>query len=898
MVDEASMVATADLDRIRGIVETAGARMVLIGDPRQLGAVEAGGVMGLLDGHAETYTLTDVRRFTAAWEAEASLRLRDGDRDALADYDRHGRLRAHESVEEAVESAARAAVADRLDRRSVVVVTDTNEQAAAIATSVRNQLIALGLVQEEDGVLLGRDSCTAGVGDLIAARRNDYRLGVTNRAQYRITAINADGSITVVPADRATTAMWSGLVETSGSDVGSGARRAPIVLPASYVEADVQLGYASTVHAAQGLTVDAAHLVSDGGLDASGLYVALSRGRLRNTAHVALTAATHNGTRPAATTASGGQVRLEDAAVRPSARVVLEASLEREVTNRAASVEAELDAARLASMDVLAGRYEAVVRTACRERLDRHLDELTTDGVLDPGTRARLGADQGTEHLARLLRAIEQAGDDPRQTLTDAIAARSLTDAGSVAQVLSHRITGGRPLPHPIPAAHDPGHGATRAGMPGDIPPRAVQHLRHLAARIQQRQTTLGEHLTHKPPRWALTCLGPVPADGAARAAWQQRAGIVAGHREATGWDHPEQPLGAMPGIGATEQRASYAAAWEALGRPDTSLDEAAMTEGQLRIRVRAGQTERAWAPAHADAALRATETAHENARQAAAIARALADQAKQAGDIDAADCYTGEAVTHGQTAAVKAAAIQPLTTAADARARWAASTAPTFEQEQRAQAELERRGLSIGQEPDRTTFADWYAAERAAREADDAHRVITETDLATDTEEAAELAPSVSVEDLDQLPEAAAPDQRWDQDTPHPRPQQAATDAATAAADRPEDDRSITDQSASNQVAAGERGWGRSPAHATVREDISVPELDAVLAGSAFAVAKAADRASQEAAHVEPADLDDTSAADDSYDAERHRRDASDEHTTTLGDAAAAGHDVSADDA
>lgn len=45
---------------------------------------------------------------------------------------------------------------------------------------------------------------------------------------------------------------------------------AEVTLPASYVAEDVQLGYASTVHAAQGVTVDAAHVVPDGGLDRAG----------------------------------------------------------------------------------------------------------------------------------------------------------------------------------------------------------------------------------------------------------------------------------------------------------------------------------------------------------------------------------------------------------------------------------------------------------------------------------------------------------------------------------------------------------------------------------------------------------------------------------------------------
>ena len=80
-----------------------------------------------------------------------------------------------------VDAAARAAVADRLDGRSTVVIAGTNAQAAQIASTIRDQLVALGLV-EAGGVFLERDGGTAGVGDLVACRRNDYQLDVVNRA--------------------------------------------------------------------------------------------------------------------------------------------------------------------------------------------------------------------------------------------------------------------------------------------------------------------------------------------------------------------------------------------------------------------------------------------------------------------------------------------------------------------------------------------------------------------------------------------------------------------------------------------------------------------------------------------------------------------------------------------
>ena len=65
----------------------------LVGDTEQLGAVEAGGMFRLLAREVPCAELHEVRRFDAAWEAGASVRLRAGDFTAYAAYDRHGRMR-------------------------------------------------------------------------------------------------------------------------------------------------------------------------------------------------------------------------------------------------------------------------------------------------------------------------------------------------------------------------------------------------------------------------------------------------------------------------------------------------------------------------------------------------------------------------------------------------------------------------------------------------------------------------------------------------------------------------------------------------------------------------------------------------------------------------------------
>ena len=286
-------------------------------------------------------------------------------------------------------------------------------------------------------------------------------------------------------------------MERIGAPADSGC--GPILLPAGYVAEDVQLGYGSTVHAAQGITVDTAYNLTGGGtrLDAAAQYVAQTRGRDLNIAIVAL------GKPPAPDrarprTARGGQLRIENTSRAATPRQVLAAALTEATTEHswhkpgpgvAATVAAEQDLAHHTSMTTLTARIESETRLACRTRLEAHLDDAVHAGILDEPTRARLGGDQASEHLSRLLRVVEQDGHDPRDVLNHVLThGRSLVDARSPAQVLAHRITRGRPdhdLTDPAPAGRDrrsrpvcpnpspPGYGTCRS-RPPPAPPNSV----------------------------------------------------------------------------------------------------------------------------------------------------------------------------------------------------------------------------------------------------------------------------------------------------------------------------------------------------------------------------------------------------------------------------------------
>jgi hypothetical protein len=213
-------------------------------------------------GGAAVEHLERVHRFTAEWEADASLRLRHGDASALEDYDEHGRI--HAAI---TDSDARRQVVARWweltgKGSDVVMLAATNESVNELNRAAQSlRLAADEIVQPIHRATLA-DGAPAMIGDEVQTRRNDRSLttdaGITvkNRHRWVIEGVDADGSITVFDDDRGR-----------------------VTLPPDYVAESVTLGYASTAMAGQGRTVDHSLVLVDGSIDAAGLYVPMTRGR-------------------------------------------------------------------------------------------------------------------------------------------------------------------------------------------------------------------------------------------------------------------------------------------------------------------------------------------------------------------------------------------------------------------------------------------------------------------------------------------------------------------------------------------------------------------------------------------------------------------------------------------
>jgi hypothetical protein len=723
VVDESAMADTNALAAIHAHCHTAGAKILMTGDHRQLAAVGAAGGMELIAAGGLRHELSETRRFTADWEGSASLRLRDGDQTVLGDYHKHGRLIDGGAVEQTEATAARAWLADTLAGQHSLLIVDTNEQAARLSAHLRAELVRLGHV-DEHAVPLGMQGTYAGRGDLVQARSNGWELaryegnarGPINREHYRVLDTLDDGGLVVAPI--------TGHIPTTDDRPGVERHGEPITLPAEYVARHVALGYVSTVHAAQGVTVDTCHTVATSSTGVEALYVGMTRGRRTNTAHV-VTLAVPNLPDGTPTGHALQAVHRSPQAVLAGAYATADPQLSALV--RAAESKAETEAMRT-SAELFADAAEL----ATAGRTASWLDELVSDGTLTENQRVRLAAEDGAATLTTLLRRVELAGHNPRGILRDAVTSRQLDDARQITNVIQRRITETTTL--------DPVGSSYADWVPQVGDPQWAAYLSSLANAADERRRELGRQVASEVPQWAVEALGPVPQEEIPRSVWVRRAAAAAGYRELAGHDDPADALGPAPKAGQAEAYASWRAAWRALGRPEADRAEAEMSTGQLHVRVRAYDREQAWAPAYVTNELAGTRQAAQRHRQDATVR--AAEATATANDTDRARLHA-EAEQAAALADALDARVAQLQAVDEARAHWYAHTAETRAAADRARAELSARQAADGTTAieREVTAEDWLDEHRVAVEAEDPHRAITDDHDLTDLAEAREHA-------------------------------------------------------------------------------------------------------------------------------------------------------------
>lgn len=282
LIDEAGMVSTRDFDALVQIAAERGALVRVLGDDRQLSAVGAGGALRLIDREVGAVRLGELFRFKNPDEAAATLRLREpaavGTDEPFGWYREQGRVAGGDG-EAMTQKVFAAWQKDISEGKSSLMMGSSNESVAALNALAQAHRISTSGEPTGEGVVLrpgsapGQGQATVFAGDTIVTRRNDRRLSVfagrdfvKNGDRWSVEGVGEDGSLKVRH------------VEHGGT----------VTLPAAYVRENVELGYALTVHRAQGATVDTAHALIDSRADRAGAYVGLSRGREENRLYVRL----------------------------------------------------------------------------------------------------------------------------------------------------------------------------------------------------------------------------------------------------------------------------------------------------------------------------------------------------------------------------------------------------------------------------------------------------------------------------------------------------------------------------------------------------------------------------------------------------------------------------------
>ena len=257
VVDEAGMIGSRQMERVLSQARDAGAKVVMVGDPEQLQAIEAGAAFRSVTERHGAAEITEIRRQREDWQRDATRALATGRTgEAIHAYDGRGMVHATDTRE-----AARGELVDGWDRvrqaepgNSRIILTHTNAEVRELNEEARGRLRASGDLGDDVAVKTERGDRQFAAGDRIMFLRNERGMGVKNGTLATIERVSAEDMAVKLDDGRG--------VSFDTKDY-----------------AHVDHGYAATFHKSQGVTVDRAHILATPGMDRHSAYVGMSRHR-------------------------------------------------------------------------------------------------------------------------------------------------------------------------------------------------------------------------------------------------------------------------------------------------------------------------------------------------------------------------------------------------------------------------------------------------------------------------------------------------------------------------------------------------------------------------------------------------------------------------------------------
>ena len=257
VIDEAGLTGTRQMERVLSAARDAGAKVVLVGDPEQLQAIEAGAAFRVLAESHGAVEITEIRRQRDDWQRGATRALATGRTgEAIHAYGENGMVHGAETRED-----ARAELVDGWDvartinpDKSRIILTHTNAEVRDLNIAARDKLRDHGELGGDVDVKTERGERQFASGDRMMFLRNERGMGVKNGTLGTVEQVTP-GHMAVRTDDGRSVAF----------DLKD--------------YAHIDHGYAATFHKSQGVTVDQAHVLATPGMDRHSAYVGLTRHR-------------------------------------------------------------------------------------------------------------------------------------------------------------------------------------------------------------------------------------------------------------------------------------------------------------------------------------------------------------------------------------------------------------------------------------------------------------------------------------------------------------------------------------------------------------------------------------------------------------------------------------------
>jgi conjugative relaxase-like TrwC/TraI family protein len=509
VVDEAGMVGSRKLAILLEHADRAQAKVVLVGDDRQLAPIDAGGGFRALRLRLGASELVENRRQHQAWEREALDLVRSGlVEEAVAAYQAHDRVVAADS-----KPAATLALlqdwwtawqrADHDPSQEVIVLAARRAEVDRLNTACQELLAARGRL---GGERLQAEDRQLAVGDRVVCGQNAIaELGVANGSRGVVTALDVEARTLTIRLD--------------------GADGREVVLPRSYLDGRgrgernrrVDLAYATTGHRAQGLTRGRALVRLTGSEDVNWLYVQLSRARQDTRLYAVVGPEPHG----------AEELDLPDRE-RPDGYLQLAQALARAGGQTLAiDTPSSPDLQRLSTAELRAER----------DRLRHQLDQAPRDCSRELA-RAATHRQQAEQALAAHQHPIDR---QPAGLL------RWLRRGEGPA-----RIPGGLAVAtQQVNRAYDQERELRQHQQVRDGWLEANAHLgpqyRQVARTLAWQRRATGRAIEADRPGYVLETLGPVPESTRGRRAWRQAAAEIEDYRRTYQITDPERALGPQP---------------------------------------------------------------------------------------------------------------------------------------------------------------------------------------------------------------------------------------------------------------------------------------------------------------------------------------------------------------